>query len=153
MALVSSSISSLLLQSSLSSSPSFCQVCDLRFSRRSFVSGVAAAAGTVAWPGSIAAVASSPVALAVRVMAANVGDRQAAILATRRGMQLFSKGDVRGSVVEFDKALELDPQQKPYLWQRGLSLYYLRRFEEGAKQFRDDVAVNPNDTEEVSMLY
>ncbi|KAH9553623.1 hypothetical protein CY35_08G021500 [Sphagnum magellanicum] len=148
MALVSSSISSLLLQSSLSSSPSFCQVCDLRFSRRSFVSGVAAAAGTVAWPGSIAAVASSPVALAGRVMAANVGDRQAAILATRRGMQLFSKGDVRGSVVEFDKALELDPQQKPYLWQRGLSLYYLRRFEEGAKQFRDDVAVNPNDTEE-----
>ncbi|KAH9553624.1 hypothetical protein CY35_08G021500 [Sphagnum magellanicum] len=149
MALVSSSISSLLLQSSLSSSPSFCQVCDLRFSRRSFVSGVAAAAGTVAWPGSIAAVASSPVALAGRVMAANVGDRQAAILATRRGMQLFSKGDVRGSVVEFDKALELDPQQKPYLWQRGLSLYYLRRFEEGAKQFRDDVAVNPNDTEEM----
>jgi len=52
---------------------------------------VAAAAGTVAWPGSIAAVASSPVALAGRVMAANVGDRQAAILATRRGMQLFSK--------------------------------------------------------------
>jgi hypothetical protein len=115
MALVSSSISSLLLQSSsLSSSPSFCQVCDLRFNRRSFVSGVAAAAaGTVAWPGSIAAVASSSVALAGRVMAANVGDRQAAILATRRGMQLFSKGDVRGSVVEFDKALELDPQQKP----------------------------------------
>jgi Tfp pilus assembly protein PilF len=75
---------------------------------------VAAAAGTVAWPGSIAAVASSSsVALAGRVMAANVGDRQAALLATRRGMQLFSKGDVRGSVVEFDKALELDPQQKP----------------------------------------
>jgi hypothetical protein len=89
MALVSSSVSSLLLQSSLSASPSFCQVCDLRFSRRSFVSGVAA--GTVAWPGSIAAVASSSVALAGRVMAANVGDRQAAILATRRGMQLFSK--------------------------------------------------------------
>ncbi|CAM6074708.1 unnamed protein product [Sphagnum tenellum] len=151
MALLSSSITSLLLQSSSSSSPSpsFRQVCDLRFTRRSIVSGVAAAAGTVAWPGSIAAVASSSsVALAGRVMAANVGDRQAAILATRRGMQLFSKGDVRGSVVEFDKALELDPQQKPYLWQRGLSLYYLRRFEEGAKQFRDDVAVNPNDTEE-----
>lgn len=94
MALLSSSISSLLLQSSSlsSSSPSFCQVCDLRFTRRSIVSGVAAAAGTVAWPGSIAAVASSSsVALAGRVMAANVGDRQAAILATRRGMQLFSK--------------------------------------------------------------
>jgi hypothetical protein len=94
MALVSSSISSLLLQSSSSSSPSFCQVCDLRFSRRSFVSDLAA--GTFAWPGSSAAVASSSsssssVVLAGTVMAANVGDRQAAILATRRGMQLFSK--------------------------------------------------------------
>jgi hypothetical protein len=26
---------------------------------------------------------------------------------------LLDQGDVRGSVVEFDKALELDPQQKP----------------------------------------
>jgi len=34
------------------------------------------------------------------------------------------------------------------LWQRGLSLYYVNRFEEGATQFREDVAVNPNDTEE-----
>ena len=31
---------------------------------------------------------------------------------------------------------------------QGLSLYYLERYAEGAKQFRDDVAVNPNDTEE-----
>lgn len=37
---------------------------------------------------------------------------------------------------------------RPYLWQRGLSLYYVGQYEEGAKQFRDDVAVNPNDTEE-----
>ncbi|KAG5549073.1 hypothetical protein RHGRI_014443 [Rhododendron griersonianum] len=58
------------------------------------------------------------------------------------------KGDVSGSVVEFDKAIELDPRQKAYLWQRGLSLYYLDRFEEGAEQFRLDVAQNPNDTEE-----
>ena len=34
------------------------------------------------------------------------------------------------------------------MWQRGLSLYYVGRYAEGAKQFRDDVAVNPNDTEE-----
>ena len=32
--------------------------------------------------------------------------------------------------------------------QRGLSLYYVGQFEEGAQQFRDDVAVNPADTEE-----
>jgi len=34
------------------------------------------------------------------------------------------------------------------MWQRGLSLYYVGRFQDGAQQFRDDVAVNPNDTEE-----
>ncbi|KAJ0079808.1 hypothetical protein Patl1_22332 [Pistacia atlantica] len=71
-----------------------------------------------------------------------------AVMAVRRGMLLFRQGDVLGSLVEFDKAIELDPRQKAYLWQRGLSLYYLDRFEEGAKQFRLDVAQNPNDTEE-----
>ncbi|XP_050223615.1 uncharacterized protein LOC126673493 [Mercurialis annua] len=71
-----------------------------------------------------------------------------AVLAVTRGMELFRQGDVSGSLVEFDKAMELDPRQKAYLWQRGLSLYYLDRFEEGAEQFRFDVAQNPNDTEE-----
>ncbi|KAG6599214.1 hypothetical protein SDJN03_08992, partial [Cucurbita argyrosperma subsp. sororia] len=71
-----------------------------------------------------------------------------AVTAIRRGMLLFREGDVSGSLAEFDKAIELDPRQKAYLWQRGLSLYYLDRFEEGAEQFRLDVAQNPNDTEE-----
>jgi hypothetical protein len=50
---------------------------------------------------------------------------------------------------DFDQVLALAPKMRPYMWQRGLSLYYLGRFEDGAQQFRDDVAVNPNDTEEV----
>ncbi|XP_065854084.1 uncharacterized protein [Euphorbia lathyris] len=69
-------------------------------------------------------------------------------LAVARGMALFRQGDVEGSVAEFDKAIELDSSQRAYLWQRGLSLYYVDRFEEGAEQFRLDVAANPNDTEE-----
>eukprot|EP00250_Pteridium_aquilinum_P009674 c18849_g1_i1 orf=359-1213(-) len=81
-------------------------------------------------------------------MAAGKNKGQQASLAVKRGMELFVQGDVAGSLVEFDNALELDPRQKPYLWQRGLSLYYLDRFEEAAVQFREDVAVNPNDTEE-----
>ncbi|XP_062210152.1 uncharacterized protein LOC133911756 isoform X4 [Phragmites australis] len=76
------------------------------------------------------------------------GGAAAASLAVRRGMQLFRQGDVAGSLTEFDSAIEMDPRQKQYLWQRGLSLYYLDRFEEGAEQFRLDVAANPNDTEE-----
>lgn len=35
-----------------------------------------------------------------------------AVIAIRRGMLLFRQGDVPGSVVEFDKAIELDPRQK-----------------------------------------
>ncbi|XP_052143345.1 uncharacterized protein LOC127762849 isoform X2 [Oryza glaberrima] len=76
------------------------------------------------------------------------GGAAAASLVVRRGMQLFRQGDVAGSVAEFDRAIELDQRQKQYLWQRGLSLYYMDRFEEGAEQFRLDVAANPNDTEE-----
>uniref|UniRef100_A0A2P2J0Y5 Uncharacterized protein n=1 Tax=Rhizophora mucronata TaxID=61149 RepID=A0A2P2J0Y5_RHIMU len=49
--------------------------------------------------------------------------------AVRRGMILFKQGDVLGSLAEFDIALELDPRQKAYLWQRGLSLYYLDRYQ------------------------
>ncbi|XP_043723031.1 lipoprotein NlpI isoform X1 [Telopea speciosissima] len=71
-----------------------------------------------------------------------------AMLAIRRGMQLFRQGNVPESLMEFDRAIELDPRQKAYLWQRGLSLYYLDKFEDGAEQFRLDVAQNPNDTEE-----
>ncbi|KAL3356292.1 hypothetical protein AABB24_017131 [Solanum stoloniferum] len=70
------------------------------------------------------------------------------VMAIRKGMLLFRQGDVLGSLVEFDKAIQLDPRQKAYLWQRGLSLYYLDRYEEGEHQFRIDVAQNPNDTEE-----
>jgi tetratricopeptide (TPR) repeat protein len=65
----------------------------------------------------------------------------------RSGMDKFRRNDVEGSLEDFDAALAARPAVRPYLWQRGLSLYYLQRFEEGARQFRDDVAVNPNDTE------
>ncbi|XP_022720131.1 uncharacterized protein LOC111277953 [Durio zibethinus] len=85
-----------------------------------------------------------------RIWDALTGNNNAreAVIAIRRGMLLFRQGDVSGSLAEFDKAIELDSRQKAYLWQRGLSLYYLDRFEEGAEQFRLDVAQNPNDTEE-----
>ncbi|GJP47642.1 hypothetical protein CLOM_g6822 [Closterium sp. NIES-68] len=100
---------------------------------------------------SLAAVAAAAIGgAAITAMAAGGfgGKRDAARAAVRRGMELFVENDVQGSVVEFDKALRLDPSQEPYLWQRGLSLYYLGRFQEAAEQFRKDVAVNPNDTEE-----
>ncbi|CAK0781503.1 hypothetical protein CVIRNUC_005390 [Coccomyxa viridis] len=73
--------------------------------------------------------------------------KQAATL-VQSGMRSFRKCDVTGSIQAFDEALRLDPAIRPYLWQRGLSLYYAEQYEAAAMQFRDDVAVNPSDTEE-----
>lgn len=56
-------------------------------------------------------------------------------------MDEFREGKVDESIQLFDRALELEPSLLPFLWQRGLSYYYAKRYEEGAKQFRDDVYV------------
>ena len=39
-------------------------------------------------------------------------------------MDKFRRADVEGSLEDFNQALQLDPQLRPYLWQRGLSLFY-----------------------------
>ena len=67
---------------------------------------------------------------------------------TRRGMAKFVQDDVDGSIADFDLVITTAPRMEPYMWQRGLSLYYAERFVEGSEQFRKDVKVNPNDTEE-----
>lgn len=72
----------------------------------------------------------------------------AAASPVREGMAAFSDGKVEESIEIFDSIIAQKPSAKPYLWQRGLSLYYADRFKDGAEQFATDVAVNPNDTEE-----
>jgi hypothetical protein len=73
----------------------------------------------------------------------------------REGMRSFRDGDVPSSLSFFDAAEDSSPSPSgspsliPYLWQRGISYYYLDRFEDGHRQFRSDVAVNPNDVEEI----
>jgi lipoprotein NlpI len=46
------------------------------------------------------------------------------------GVKEFKRGHVRQSVWAFDKAIELKKGLEPYLWQRGLALYFENRFEE-----------------------
>ncbi|KAK6143888.1 hypothetical protein DH2020_024236 [Rehmannia glutinosa] len=70
------------------------------------------------------------------------------VIAVRRGMLRFRQGDVQGSLVEFDKAIELDPRQKACDQIFGREGYHCTILTEGAEQFRLDVAQNPNDTEE-----
>lgn len=65
----------------------------------------------------------------------------------RKGMEAFQQSRVADSVTLFDESASAG-YPKAMLWQRGLSLYYADRFEDGATQFRKDVEMNPNDTEE-----
>lgn len=62
----------------------------------------------------------------------------------KKGMALFQEGRVRDSIEAFDALIAYEPRLSPYLWQRGISLYYANEFTEASSQFRGDIAVNPN---------
>jgi len=67
------------------------------------------------------------------------------------GMKRFTENKIEDSIELFDRADSAVPNGSltPYLWQRGISLYYTDRFKEGSNQFRYDVKVNPLDVEEI----
>ncbi|MCC9604700.1 hypothetical protein LOC68_26700 [Blastopirellula sp. JC732] len=52
-----------------------------------------------------------------------------------RGREEFRIGQIAKSAADFDKYAELHPAEKPKLWERGITLYYAGRFQEGADQF------------------
>ena len=70
---------------------------------------------------------------------------------TLTGMNEFKLSNIQKSIELFDIADSLVPDSKltPYLWQRGISLYYNNEFQQGSNQFRYDVKVNPLDVEEI----
>ena len=65
----------------------------------------------------------------------------------RRGVDTFYAAKPKESVAAFDALIKLQPEAKPQLWQRGLSLYYTGQFKEGREQFEVHQTVNPNDVE------
>ena len=97
-----------------------------------------------------AAVATTPTLtnLISNVNANSNAANAAALPSVYEGMSAFASNKVEQSVDIYDSIIKDDPRRKPYLWQRGLSLYYAGRYKDGAEQFATDVAVNPNDTEE-----
>jgi hypothetical protein len=54
----------------------------------------------------------------------------------RKGMQSFRDGDVSSSLAYFDRADNAVPDGslRPFLWQRGISYYYLNQFRDGSDQ-------------------
>jgi lipoprotein NlpI len=64
-----------------------------------------------------------------------------------RGLAQFKLANIKESIADFDKYIELAPSQAPHHWQRGISLYYAERYEDGRKQFESHQTVNDNDVE------
>lgn len=65
----------------------------------------------------------------------------------RDGVERFFAADIPGSAAAFDRLVALSPDTLPHLWQRGLVLYYARRFADGRVQFERHQTANPNDVE------
>jgi lipoprotein NlpI len=64
-----------------------------------------------------------------------------------RAIDDFLAGRVKESVVGFDRVAALAPEAAPQLWQRGIALYYVGRYDDCRKQFESHRTVNPNDVE------
>ena len=64
-----------------------------------------------------------------------------------RGTEHFFAGRISESLKDWDRVVELVPQQAPHHWQRGIALYYAGRFKEGIAQFEIHQTVNGRDVE------
>lgn len=63
------------------------------------------------------------------------------------------RGDIEAAVIGFDRIVAAKPERMPYLWQRGIALYFAGRFDDAAEQFRRHRVVNPNDVENAAWHY
>jgi lipoprotein NlpI len=64
-----------------------------------------------------------------------------------RAINDFLAGRIKESVTGFDRVATLVPNAAPELWQRGIALYYVGRYDDCRKQFESHRTVNPNDVE------
>ena len=51
------------------------------------------------------------------------------------GREAFCAGEIARSLAAFDRFLELAPNRKTSLWERGITCYYAKKFDQGRKQF------------------
>jgi lipoprotein NlpI len=63
------------------------------------------------------------------------------------GVNAFFEARIDDSAKAFDEVVKAVPQAKPQLWQRGLTLYYAKRYQDGREQFEVHQTANSNDVE------
>jgi tetratricopeptide (TPR) repeat protein len=64
-----------------------------------------------------------------------------------RAVDAFEQGRFAESAAAFDSVAKAAPDQAPYLWQRGIALYYAGRYDDCRRQFESHRTVNPDDVE------
>ncbi len=84
---------------------------------------------------------------AIAAARAALADAPAASAHARLGDALLRGGKVAEAVQEFDQAIMLNPAIEPYLWQRGIALYFAGDYAAGQRQFEKHREVNPTDVE------
>jgi len=64
-----------------------------------------------------------------------------------RAVAEFESGRFAESAASFDSLAKAVPERAPYLWQRGIALYYAGRYDDCRRQFESHRGVNPDDVE------
>ena len=64
-----------------------------------------------------------------------------------RAVAEFENGRFAESAASFDSLAKAVPERAPYLWQRGIALYYAGRYDDCRRQFESHRTVNPDDVE------
>jgi lipoprotein NlpI len=70
-----------------------------------------------------------------------------------RAEAAFAQGQFAASVAAFDELARLVPSAAPTLWQRGIALYFLGRYDECAAQFAAFAQLDPADLENASWRF
>jgi lipoprotein NlpI len=71
----------------------------------------------------------------------------AASVLHRRGEEHFRQARIDEALADFDRELELRPEDAAGHWQRGIAYYYADEYMKGVKQFELHQKVNPQDVE------
>lgn len=65
----------------------------------------------------------------------------------------FSAGRLEAAVATYDRLAAMVPEVAPLLWQRGIALYELGRFDDCTRQFASYFAVNKGDLENATWQF
>ena len=64
-----------------------------------------------------------------------------------RAEESFRQARIRQAIADFDRRIQLQPNEEAGNWQRGIAYYYAGEYEKGASQFALHKTVNPQDVE------